>query len=80
LTVEGELSDDSAAAFEEMTVRRVDGTTVLIGPVRDQPELQGILQRLSDMGLTLLSATAISRATPHGAREVGRKAPRPGFL
>jgi hypothetical protein len=80
LTVEGELTDDSALAFDGMTVRRGDGMTVLIGPVRDQSELQGILQRLSDMGLTLLSATAISQAKAHGAREVGRKTPRPGFL
>lgn len=63
-----------------MTVRCGDGMTVLIGPVRDQPELQGIPQRLSDMGPTLLNATAISQATPHGAREVGHKTPPPGFL
>ena len=80
LTVEGELSDDSAQAFGGMTVRCGDGMTVLIGPVRDQAELQGILQRLSDMGLTLLSATAISQAKLRGARKVGRKIPPPGFL
>jgi hypothetical protein len=40
LTVEGELSDDSAQAFAGMTVSRGDGMTVLIGPVRDQAELQ----------------------------------------
>jgi hypothetical protein len=27
--------------------------------MRDQAELQGVLQRVSDLGLTLLSATAI---------------------
>ena len=80
LTVEGELTDDSADAFDDVIVRRGDGVTVLIGPVRDQAELQGILRRLSDMGLSLLSATAISHATAHGAREVGPKTPRPGFL
>ena len=75
LTVEGELTDDAAKAFEDMTVRCGDGMTVLVGPVRDQAELQGILRRLSDMGLTLLSVTAISPARPPGAREVGRKTP-----
>lgn len=59
ITVEGELSDRVAAAFAGMTLSRLDGITVLKGPVRDQAELQGILQRLSSLGLTLLSAAAI---------------------
>jgi hypothetical protein len=60
LVVEGELSDSSSRqAFEGMTCAHDGGNTVLEGPVRDQAELQGLLQRVSDLGLTLLSATAI---------------------
>ncbi|MBV8988056.1 MAG: hypothetical protein JO372_05790 [Solirubrobacterales bacterium] len=59
VTVEGELSDRVAAAFAGMTLTRTHGNTVLEGPVRDQAELQGILQRVSSLGLTLLSAAAI---------------------
>jgi len=59
LTVEGELSDHASHAFEGMTLSRRDGTTVLVGRVRDQAHLQGLLQRVSDFGLTLLDATAI---------------------
>jgi len=59
LTLEGELSDRAARAFEGMTLTREDGTTVLFGRVRDQAQLQGLLQRVADLGLTLLSATAI---------------------
>jgi hypothetical protein len=59
LVVEGELSDQAGRAFEGMTLTREDGTTVLVGRIRDQAELQGLLQRVSDLGLTLLSATAI---------------------
>ncbi len=59
LTVEGELSDRVAAAFAGMTLTRMRGNTVLEGPVRDQAELQGILQRVSSLGLTLLSAAAV---------------------
>ena len=40
------------------------GKTVLVGDVRDQAELQGLLQRLADFGLTLLSATAVDEAAP----------------
>jgi hypothetical protein len=57
LIVEGELSDNAGMAFVGMSLRRENGKTVLVGPVRDQAELQGLLQRVSDLGLTLLSAT-----------------------
>jgi hypothetical protein len=62
LTVEGELSDRMRPAFEGMTLTREHGNTVLAGPVRDQAELQGLLQRVSDLGLTLLSAIAVEEA------------------
>jgi hypothetical protein len=59
VTVEGELSDRVGGAFEGMTLTRTGGNTVLEGPVRDQAELLGILQRVSALGLTLLGAAAI---------------------
>ena len=65
LTVDGELSDRVGAAFEGMTLTRTAGKTVLEGPVRDQAELQGILQRVSALGLTLLSAAAIDEPKLH---------------
>ena len=60
--VEGELSDRAASAFEGLTLAHDKGSTVLVGPVRDQAELQGLLQRVSDLGLTLLSATATDKS------------------
>jgi hypothetical protein len=59
LTVDGELSEPAAQAFEGMTLTREEGKTALVGLVRDQAQLQGLLQRISDLGLTLLSANAI---------------------
>ena len=59
LIVEGELSDELAPAFPGMALTRADGSTALTGTVRDQAELQGLLQRTSDLGLTLLEAKAI---------------------
>jgi hypothetical protein len=59
LIVEGELSD--RIAFEHMTLTHEDGNTVLTGPVRDQSELQGLLQRVSALGLTLLGVTALTQ-------------------
>ena len=61
LIVEGELSDQLEAVFEGMTLTRAGGTTTLSGHVRDQAELQGLLQRVSDLGLTLLEVKAATR-------------------
>jgi hypothetical protein len=35
-----------------------DGTTVLTGPITDQPALYGLLIRLRDLGLSLVSVNA----------------------
>ena len=59
LVVAGELSAPVEHAFEGMRLERDGGNTALIGPVRDQASLQGLLQRVSDLGLTLLSANAL---------------------
>jgi hypothetical protein len=67
LIVEGELSDEAAQAFEPMTLRREGGTTILVGPVRDQAELQGLFRRISDLGLTLLHADAIDKPREPGS-------------
>jgi hypothetical protein len=59
LIVQGELSDKLKPAFPGMTLIRSDGNTALTGDVRDQSELQGLLQRVSGLGLTLLEAKAL---------------------
>lgn len=44
------------------------GNTVLVGPLRDQAELHGLLKRVADFGLTLLSANALEdETTPESA-------------
>ncbi|HET6171963.1 MAG TPA: hypothetical protein VFD90_05135 [Gaiellales bacterium] len=63
LTLEGELSDRAAIAFDGLTLTREQGRTVLRGAVRDQAELQGHLQRVMDLGLTLVSATWVCETT-----------------
>ncbi len=60
LIVEGELSDDLAqSSFDGMRLTRAEGKSALTGNVRDQAALQGLLQRVSDLGLTLVEARAI---------------------
>ncbi len=50
-----------AVVFEGMSLSCRDGQTTLTGPVRDQSELQGLLQRVSDLGLTLVEVTQARR-------------------
>jgi hypothetical protein len=66
LTVEGELSDAAGRAFEGMTLTRDGGRTLLVGRVRDQAELHGLLQRVSDLGLTLLNASVADEGPAQG--------------
>ena len=58
VVVGGELSDDLATAFKGMRPKRCDGNTILVGRIRDQAELQSLLTRIADLGLTLVSATS----------------------
>ena len=55
LIVEGELGARYAAAFDGMTLECVEGTTVISGPVNDQAQLHGLLQRIASLGLALVS-------------------------
>ena len=67
LIVAGELSDQLGAFFNGMTLTRTGGTATLSGYVRDQAELQGLLQRVSDLGLTLLEVKASGTMPPLGS-------------
>jgi hypothetical protein len=58
IRVKGHLADRWAAWFDGMTLtRRTDGTTVLDGPVVDQSALHGLLSKVNDLGLPLVSIT-----------------------
>jgi hypothetical protein len=59
LIVEGELSDYLEPTFHGMRLTRAEGNTELAGLVRDQAELQGLLQQVSALGLTLLELRAV---------------------
>jgi hypothetical protein len=63
IVVRSELSERYAAAFEEMEMETNSGLTVLTGEIIDQPHLYGILDRLSGLGLELLSVECLSERT-----------------
>lgn len=64
INVSGRLTPEWAEWFNNMTVRaQPDGEgkpiTTLFGPVTDQAELFGILNRIRDLGLRLVSVNII---------------------
>jgi hypothetical protein len=68
LIVRGELGDQLESAFHGMRLTRTAGNTVLTGTVRDQAALHGLLERVSDFGLTLLEVRALDHRTDPQAR------------
>jgi len=60
IKIKGHLDDRWADWFEGMTfIQENDETTVLVGPVIDQPALHGILNGIRDLGLTLISVQQV---------------------
>jgi len=54
----GHLHPRFASWFDGLTVTdESDGTTLVEGPVADQAALHGLLRKLQDLGLPLLSVT-----------------------
>jgi hypothetical protein len=60
VTVRGTLSEHLASAFEGMRIEAGDGSTVLVGAVRDQAELYGLVDLLRDFGLELLELEKVN--------------------
>jgi hypothetical protein len=74
IRVQGHLAAEWADWFDGLTLRcHPDGTTTLSGPVRDQAALQGLLLKVRDLGLGLVSVNPIElnqdecHATKHSA-------------
>jgi hypothetical protein len=60
IVVAGELSRRFAPAFDGMTVRCGGGQTSITGMVIDQAQLHGLLDRVGDLGLELVSVNAVT--------------------
>jgi hypothetical protein len=59
IRVKGHLDTFWQTWFENLLITHErDGTTLLSGPIKDQAALYGILFKMRDLGLTLLSLEA----------------------
>ncbi len=60
IRIRGRLDARWAARFDGMSMQDdPDGTTVLSGPVTDQAALHGLISRVRDLGLPLLSVAQV---------------------
>ena len=67
IRVEGSLGEMWRTLFEGMTIRQTSPAgsgqciTILTGPVEDQPALHGLLTRVRDLNLILVSVQRIEK-------------------
>jgi RimJ/RimL family protein N-acetyltransferase len=64
MRVDGHLDDHWSPWLDELVLaRHDDGTTTLTGPVADQAQLHGLLNRIRDIGATLLELRVMDGPT-----------------
>jgi hypothetical protein len=73
IVLRGRLSERFESAFEGMALEAAPNQTVLVGEVRDQAHLYGLLDRLRDYGTELVAVEPAGTAdagaehsSPHG--------------
>ena len=65
LRISGRLGNSTRTWFEDMTVTVDESSspvqTIIQGPMRDQAALYGLISRIRDLGLTLLSVNRVEK-------------------
>ena len=60
LRVDGHLGEHWSSWFGDLTLAHEDdGTTCLTGAITDQAELHGLLTKIRDLGVTLISVAVV---------------------
>ncbi len=69
IRLKGHLGCEWTDWFEGLTIRLEDnGNTVLTGPVVDQAALHGLIKRVRDLGIPLLSVNPVKVSPDTGER------------
>jgi len=65
IRLKGHLDSRWAAWFDGLSLtNETDGSTIIYGPVADQSALYGLLQKVRDLGLPLVSVTQVEPGQP----------------
>lgn len=65
ISIQEHLGEQWAEWFAPLVIHhQPNGQTVLVGPLRDQAELHGILLKVSNLNLTLVAVTQATPPTP----------------
>jgi hypothetical protein len=63
IKIQGHLSERWADWFEGLSfTHESDGTTTLLGPIKDQAALRGVLEHIADLGLELISVQPVNKS------------------
>jgi hypothetical protein len=63
IRIKGHLDARWAEWFEGLTImQEADDVTLLTGPVADQAALYGLLKKVRDLGMPLISVSAVERS------------------
>ena len=62
LVIRGEIGERFGLLFEGMRLERDRGTTVITGAVRDQAHLHGLIERVDELGLELVSVNPVNES------------------
>ena len=66
IVIKGHLDSEWSEWFDGLTITLVDtGETILTGPIVDQTALHGVLIKIRDLGLPLLSLTRTEKGSAH---------------
>lgn len=74
IRLQGHLGPELASWFEGLSVTaEADGTTLLAGPMADQAALHGVLRKIRDVGLPLISIVQVQPGEAYPARSSEEK-------
>ena len=60
IRIKGKIDEHWSTWFADLAIRYTEqGETILTGPVADQATLYGVLNRVRDLGLSLLSVNLV---------------------
>jgi hypothetical protein len=73
IRVEGVLDDRWSEWFEGLRIENQGGETLLSGSLTDQPALHGILDKVLDLGLSIIAVRRIPPEESAGERGAARR-------